>query len=144
MAENVWRFFYMKGFEFRICNTNSLFRGVKTNFWVKAILKCRVPLKNNMMEECISWLKVHYPEDGFFCKVGNQRSLKKNWLLIASFRILCLVIKTERKVYNVGRPIFSRFTRFQGNKPGRTFIQYLEHAVMKVNRGLGYWDDSPR
>ena len=30
------------------------------------------------------------------------------------------------------------------NKPGRTFIMYLEHMKMKISKGLGYWGDSPR
>ena len=32
----------------------------------------------------------------------------------------------------------------KGNKPGWTIIQYLEHVMMKVNLGKGYWDDLPR
>ena len=29
-------------------------------------------------------------------------------------------------------------------RPGRTFVQYLQHVRRKVGLGLGYWDDSPR
>ena len=53
-----------------------------------------------LIDECIDWLKVHYPTESFYCK-------------------------------NI-------------NKPGRTFIMYLEHMKMKLSKGLGYWDDSPR
>ena len=30
------------------------------------------------------------------------------------------------------------------SKKSRTFVQYLKHMKSKLNRGLGYWDDSPK
>ena len=41
LAENVCGLFNMKGFEFRIFNTNSLFRGVMTNFWAKVDIEVK-------------------------------------------------------------------------------------------------------
>ena len=55
-------------------------------------------VKQGLVEDCITWLKVNYPNGSFYNKGKNCR----------------------------------------------TFIQYLEHMQMKLGRGLGYWDDSPR
>ena len=57
-------------------------------------------LARQLVDDCIQWLEVNFPAEGFY----NKRE----------------------------------------SKPGRSFIQYLKHTQMKVGKGKGYWDDSPR
>ena len=61
--KNSGGFFSMKEVVFQIFTLNSLFRGVKTIFWAKVVLKCRVPLTNIRRLQCANNIQYIFTTD---------------------------------------------------------------------------------